>query len=142
MGDITDRAACGDAVQRGLDDGVGLGVDGAHTVTLDHQVPGFVTVCLPGGRAVKTGGQDAFIKHQDAAHQGPVAGRTLRNGVSNLHEIRIPIRAHGFPFRLKRCEWGVMLIFIISLWTFFVTMRICIVIAVAARRLFCFKGVK
>jgi hypothetical protein len=62
-------------------------------------VADFVTVILPGGGTVKTGGQDAFIDYQDTAYQRPVAGTALRNGVGNFHEIRIPVRAHQFPPR-------------------------------------------
>jgi hypothetical protein len=48
-------------MQSGLDDGIRLGVDRAHTVTLDHQVPHLFAVRQTRGGAVEAGGQDAFF---------------------------------------------------------------------------------
>ena len=64
MGDVTNGALGGDAVQGSLDDGVGLGVRGADAVPIDHQVPGIIAVRQPGRGTVETGRQDALIAHQ------------------------------------------------------------------------------
>ena len=75
--DVAGAALGGDAVQGGLDDSVGLGMDGADAVAVNQQVPDLVAVGLPGGGPVEPGGQDAFIPDHDAAHIGAVAGAAL-----------------------------------------------------------------
>jgi len=49
VSDITGASASRDAVQRSLDDRVGLRVDGSHTMPVDQQVPYFITVRLTRG---------------------------------------------------------------------------------------------
>ena len=61
-------------MQRGLDNCIRLGVNGADAVTVHQQVSGFIAVRLPGRRAVKACRQDSFIEHKHAAYESSVAG--------------------------------------------------------------------
>ncbi len=104
---VSDVAHCafgGNAVQCGLNDGVRLGVDRADAMTIHHEMPDLVAMLLPGGGAVEARGQDAFFQHQHTAHEGAVTGAALGYGIGDLHEIRIPIRAHGSSVGLCHCE--------------------------------------
>ena len=57
-------------------------------------MPGFIAVFLPGGGAVETAGEDAFLKYQYASDQRTVTGTPFGYGVGDLHEIRVPFWAH------------------------------------------------
>jgi hypothetical protein len=95
VGDVAVGALGGDAVQRRLDDGIGLSMDGTHAVTIDHKVTNFLAVGQAGGRAVEAGGQNALFAHQHGADEGAVAGASGGYVVSDLHEVGVPIWAHG-----------------------------------------------
>jgi len=103
MRDVTGGALRRDTMQGSLDDGICLGMDGADTVSFHHQMACLVAVRLTAGRAIEAGGQDAFFQHQHAAHKSPVAGAALGNGISDLHEIRIPIGAHKKTPKMEDC---------------------------------------
>lgn len=77
VGDIAGTATRGDAVQRGLDDGIGLGMNSTHAMPFHQQMPNLIAMGLAGRGTVKPGGQDAFIQHQHTANQGAVAGAAL-----------------------------------------------------------------
>ena len=94
MGDITGAATGGNAVQGGLDDGIGLSMNGANAVSLHHQMIDLIAVWLPGGGTIETGGQDTFFEHQHTPHQSPVAGAALGYRIGDLHEVGIPVRSH------------------------------------------------
>ncbi len=49
VGDITGRAFGRDSVQRGLDDGIRLGMDRADAMSIHEQVTDLIAVRLPGG---------------------------------------------------------------------------------------------
>src|SRR6185295_6492531 len=84
----------GDTVQCGLNDGICLSVNGADAMPIHHQMADFITMFLPGWRAVEPGGQDAFLQNEYTADEGAVAGAAFRNSISNFHEIGIPIGTH------------------------------------------------
>jgi hypothetical protein len=77
MSHVAGSAFGRNTMQGCLDDGIHFGVDGANTVPIYHQVTHFVTVGLPYRRAVKSGGQDALVAHQDTTDEGAVTGGTL-----------------------------------------------------------------
>jgi hypothetical protein len=81
-------------------------MDGTDTVTVHHQVTGFITMGLAGGRTIESRGQDAFLKHQHTANKSPVAGAPFRNGIGDLQKIGIPVRAHFISslYELARCN--------------------------------------
>ena len=87
VGHITCAAAGGNAMQGGLDNGIGLGVDGAHTMPIDQQVPDLITVGLAGGGAIEAGGQDALLIDKDTADKCAITGAAFRDSISNFHEI-------------------------------------------------------
>ncbi len=95
VGDVAGGAFGGDAMQRGLDDGVGFGVNGADAMTFDHEVADLVAVTLSGGGAVEACGEDAFFQHEHAANEGAVTGAAFGNGIGDLQEVGIPVRAHN-----------------------------------------------
>lgn len=95
VGDVTGGAFCGNAVQSRLDDGIGLGVNGADAVSIHHEMPRLVAVSLTRRRPIEAGGEDALVPHEYTADEGAVAGASLGNGVGDLHEVRVPIGAHG-----------------------------------------------
>ena len=77
VSDITGRTFCRDSMQRRLDNGIRLGMDGADAMPIHKQVPGLVTVGLSRRRAIESCGQDALIEHQHATDECPVTGAAL-----------------------------------------------------------------
>ncbi len=94
VGDVAGGAFGGDAVQRGLDDGVGFGVDGADAMTFDHEVADLVAMILACGGAVEACGEDAFFENEDTANEGAVTGAAFGYGIGDLQEVGIPVWAH------------------------------------------------
>ena len=78
MGHIAHAAVGADAVQRGLDDGVLLGVERAHAVVVDEQMAHIVAVGQAGGRAVVAGGEDAAAADDYRADMGAITGAAVK----------------------------------------------------------------
>ena len=72
-------------------------MDRADAVSIHHKVTDLVAVRLPGGGAVEARGEDAFFEHKHTAYKGAVTGTALGYGISDLHEIGVPIWAHAIP---------------------------------------------
>ena len=53
-------------MQRCLDDGICLGMNGADTMPIHHEMTYLITMSLPGGGAVEPCGKDAFFTHHAA----------------------------------------------------------------------------
>src|ERR1700687_2468884 len=79
-----------DAVLRGLDDRVCLGMDGGHAVSVFHHVAHFVTVRQAADRAVVTGGENRPISHEQSADVLSIAGGSARHLTRNSHEVFVP----------------------------------------------------
>ena len=77
-------------MQRGLNDGIRLGVDRAHAMTIHHEMTDLVAMRLPGGGAVEASGQDTFFQHKHTAHKGAVTRAAFGYSVGDLHEIQNP----------------------------------------------------
>jgi hypothetical protein len=60
-------------MQCSLDDCIRFRVDCPYAVSVYYQMTDFVTMLLPGRRAVEASGQDAFIEHKHATHKCAVA---------------------------------------------------------------------
>ena len=100
MGHVTDCAFGGDPMQRRLDDGICLGMNGPDAMSIHHEVTNLVAVVLPGGGAVEAGGENPFFQDEHTTDKGTVTGASFRNGVGDLHEIGVPVWTHN---RCSRC---------------------------------------
>ncbi len=81
MSDVTGGAFAGDTVQGGLNDGIRLGVDGAHTMAVHDEMADLVAMGLPGGGAVAACGENAFFQHKHTSHKSAVSSASYRYGI-------------------------------------------------------------
>ena len=95
MGDVDRAAVDRHAVQRGLDDGVLLGVQRAHAVVVHDQTADVRAVGQAHGRAVVAGGQDALVLDDDRADGGAWAGAAPGHLPGDVHEVFVPGRPFG-----------------------------------------------
>src|SRR5690242_2516579 len=94
-GGVDVRGLDAHAVARRLEDGVGLGVDGGDAVAVLQHVPGVIAVRHPPDAPVVAGGEDDAVAHQQRAHVLAIAGGPRRHHPGDLHEVAVPVRAHG-----------------------------------------------
>ena len=90
VGDVDHAAVGADTVEGGLDNGVLLGMEGAHAVAVDDQMADFVAVWQAGRRTVVAGGKDAPAADDDGADVGAIAGAARGNGECDLQKVLIP----------------------------------------------------
>src|ERR1043165_5326303 len=83
-------------MQGGLNDRISFRMNRTNTVPIHEQVTHLIAVGLPTWRAVKAGRENPFIKDQDTANRRAITCASLRNGISNFHEVRVPVWAHKF----------------------------------------------
>ncbi len=104
VGDVGAGPLGAHAMQRGLDDGVLLGVQRAHAVAVDHQVADIIAVGRSDRRAVVAGGENAPVAHQHGPDVRPIAGAALGHGEGDIHEVVVPartlVRGHPLVSRL------------------------------------------
>ena len=101
MGDIAGCTFGGNTMQGSLDDGVGLSMDGTHTMSVHQQVADIVAVLLSARRTIKAGRQYSFIFHQNSADMGAVTGAALGNSQGDLDKILIPGWTHTLTSNSK-----------------------------------------
>ncbi len=106
VGDVAGGAFGGNAMQRGLDDGVGFCMNGADAMPINHEVADLVAMLLACGRAIEACGEDTLFKNEHAANKGTVTGAAFGNGIGDLQEVGIPVGAHNTSL-FRHCEGGV-----------------------------------
>src|ERR1700759_2173365 len=95
--DVVGGAVDVHAVARGLDDRVGLGVDGRDAVAVLHHVADVRAVRHAADRAVVAGRQDGPVADDHRADVLARAGRAGRDDLRDAHEIFVP-RGAGVGF--------------------------------------------
>jgi len=84
----TDHAAVrADAVQRGLNDGVLLGVEREYAMAVDDQMAYIVAVGQAGGRAVVAGGENTSAADDHRTHMGAITGTARRNSEGDIRKV-------------------------------------------------------
>ena len=107
-GHVDRRAVDHHAVLRGLDDGVGLGVDRGDAVVVLHHVADFVAVRHAPDRAVVAGREDRPIAHDHRADELARAGRARRDDLRDVHEVLVPGDAliHACASNMRHVRYG------------------------------------
>ena len=86
-----------------LDNGVLLGVQGAHTMAIHQQVSYIIAVGQPSRRAIVTGGEDASVAYDDGSNMGAVASAASCHMQSNAHEVFIPAWSFSHDYPPLKC---------------------------------------